>query len=282
MSNKYLIPLIVAISILFTGAVALVQSRNSNNKVAIVSSSSVVGGSSAISSNSQVVFSSSNSNMESSSGKIQESTQSQTLSVQSYAPSSINQLQVEVLDSNNPPKYITDYLTCQKTSPTKEFGILIESEDGKLEYKCPKSLEYYGCEDLGENPNPPRNKLIWRGEVSTEKNLKDEFSNWATSKKISPETINTVLNSMHFKEGWSCNTLFGGGREQFGCGANYGFPVEELKLEYIFSYERNKLISTLGSCVVILNQNIPQKDIQLLKNYKSISAGKLKFVTIKN
>lgn len=42
MSNKYLLPLIIAISILFTGAVALIQSRNSNNKVAIVSSSSVV------------------------------------------------------------------------------------------------------------------------------------------------------------------------------------------------------------------------------------------------
>jgi hypothetical protein len=58
MSNKYLLPLIVSISILFTGAVTLIQSRNSNNKVAIVNSSSVVGGGSpVVSSSSQVVSS---------------------------------------------------------------------------------------------------------------------------------------------------------------------------------------------------------------------------------
>jgi hypothetical protein len=246
MSNKYLLPLIVAISILFTGAVALIQSRSSNSKFAIVSISSVVGGgSSTIFSSSQVVSSSSNSNLESSPSKIQESTQSQTLSVQSYAPSSINQLQVEVLDSNNPPKYITDYLTCQKTSPTKEYGLLVNIEDGKLEYKCPKSLEYYGCE----------------------KNL--EWGDWTMTKGSAP--------GKKYVEGWTCDVpAFG--RSTNYCMYNFGVPVEELNLQTV----KDDLIAEIPSrskCVVILKK-INSSDLIKLKGFKSPRAGSFSLITI--
>jgi hypothetical protein len=284
MSNKYLIPLIVAILISTIVAVSVNQfDKFSNSKVAIVSSSSfVMAQSSVVSISSQAVSSSSNSNLESSPGKVQEPLQSQTSATQSYIPDPMRQLQVEVLDSNNPPKYIIDYLACQKTSSTKEYGLLVEEEDGKLDYKCPKSLEYYGCKDLGENPTLPRNKLLWLGESYTENKLKEEFRAWSSKRQLASETITDVLNTMHFKDGWACNTLFIGGRESFGCSANYGSPIDDLKLNYITNNQVATLSSSFSNCIVIINKDIPIKDIQLLKNYKSVRAGNLKFVTIKN
>jgi hypothetical protein len=279
MSNKYLLPLIIAITILTTGAVALTQFWKPNNdKVAMVSSSSFVGQSSVVSSlgKSDMVISSiaPESN--------QRKTQMQATSSQNSTSDLIRQLQVEVLDSNNPPKYITDYLSCQKTSLTKEFGLLIETEDGKLDYKCPKSLEYYGCKDLGENPSIPRNKLLWLGESYTENKLKEEFRAWSSKKQLASETITDALTTMHFKDGWACNTLFIGGRESFGCSANYGSPIDDLKLNYITNNQVATLSSSFSNCIVIINNDIPTKDIQLLKNYKSVRAGSLKFVTIKS
>ena len=149
------------------------------------------------------------------------------------------QLQVEVLDSNNPPKYVTDYLTCQKTSPTKEFGTpveITEVQNIKLEYKCPKSLEYYGCKD----------------------------NVWWIGYDFDIEAVKKQRGNLRFiyKDGWYCNRpAVDGTPGGYACNYNFGFNLEELGLQYLLKTKVNSEISFLYTCTVILNKDLTPLEI---------------------
>ena len=204
----------------------------------------------------------------------------------SYAPSPMLQLQVEVLDSNNPPKYVLDYLACQKTSPTKQLGTMIENSAGQLEYKCPKSLEYYGCKEYKGNNNLILEKLIWRGEEISEEKFRAKYKTWFENKMensviAADFPLNEVLSYLQLKNGWSCNTLFAGGREDRNCMFAYNIPFEDLGIISQLN-ENVDPINAVNGCVVILKQELKPVEIVALKNFKSPQGGKLKLVTIKN
>lgn len=180
---------------------------------------------------------------------IQNSSQSSLSSwAESYAPSPMLQLQVEVLDSNNPPKYVTDYLTCQKTSPTKQFGTMTEDESGNLIYRCPKSLDYYGCK---EN--------IFFGEFENRKNV----------------------------EGWNCD-LLGFGNKMTCENALFPLIYDgKNNVEEINNFDEKliKKFPTQNQCVMILDSSISDKELQKINQQLKLNfvpGFKLKLITIKN
>ncbi len=163
---------------------------------------------------------------------------------------------------------------------------MIENSAGQLDYKCPKSLGYYGCKEYTGDNNLLLEKLIWRGEEFYEEKYKAEYRAWFEN-KIDSGTIskdfplNEVMSYLRFKEGWSCNTLFAGGREDRNCMFAYNIPFEDLGIANQLN-ENVDPINAVNGCVVILKQDLKPVEIVALKNYKSPQGGKLKLITIKN
>ena len=244
MTNKLIITSIVILTSITVGIVSLTQVHKSNTKVAMVSSSS------SVLSSDNLVQQSSTITTEYNSSQLDQAKLGNPESKPKVENEStpLRQLNVEVLDSNNPPQYITDYLACQKTSPTKQFGTLIDTEDGKLEYKCPKSLEYYGC----------KTSLDW--------------GDWTQTKGSAPGT--------KYVEGWTCDVpAFGRGGAS--CAYNFQDPINELGILEVNKIKIAALQSGSG-CVVLLNRNLTNLELKLLQNYKSPLVRSLKLITIKN
>ncbi len=243
MSNKILIPVIVVLSLITIGVASLTQLNKPETKLVLNTSSATISENKSSSVLSSLIPISSISN--SSAQKVEESKNVEL----NPLVDQVNILKLEVLDSKNPPTYINDYFVCQKTSPTKEFGILIQNIDGKPEYKCPKSLEYYGCK-FG---------LDW--------------GDWTKTQGSAPGT--------KYIEGWTCDVpAFG--RSSNYCGYQFGFPIEELNLMYI---EENNVYAKIPSnyeCIVILKKDLTENELNLLKSYNSPRAGSFKLITIKN
>ena len=248
MTTKLIITSIAILTSMTVGIVALTQVYKSNTKVAMVSSSSSI-----LTSRSLVASSSTVVQPSSAVARVELLTPKPITTIESVATNNestpLKQLQVEVLDPNNPPQYITDYLTCQKTSPTKQFGTLIDTEDGKLEYKCPKSLEYYGCKtNLEYNGADLENKEGW---------ICDPLPH---GQSMSCEIVSIAMSEL----------------EKYK-------PVEFSK----FVSKITNKYPTNNKCLLILNSNLSANEQnliaeQLTLNYSFNPEFRLKIFTIKN
>ena len=163
----------------------------------------------------------------------------------------ISQPSVTFLDTNNPPQYIKDYYYCEANSSVKQYGRFIE--EPALVYKCPISLEYYGCQ-----------KNIFYGDM-----YKQGYGKKTT-------------------DGWTCD-LPGMGKPQecdFGLQIEVGRLEDTTKdqkiLDSINSWKGNivKVSPAYSTCVVFTKSTPTPDHIDLIRN-KAGYAGKLVFINQK-
>lgn len=165
--------------------------------------------------------------------------------------SKANNSNITYLDANNPPQYIKDYYYCEANSSVKQYGRFIE--EPALVYKCPISLEYYGCQ-----------KNIFYGDM-----YKQGYGKKTT-------------------DGWTCD-LPGMGKPQecdFGLQIEVGRLEDTTKdqkiLDSINSWKGNivKVSPAYSTCVVFTKSTPTPDHIDLIRN-KAGYAGKLVFINQK-